>query len=138
MLNLIGRSTVYAVYSAVVWGVVLFVSDGALSEPGGMRTLACVAVACVLGAVSSFAVLAFCRRRRMVGLPEYFGAAIGRTGVPCCLVLVFLITMDEETARVATYRVLAAYFLTAPIHVWLTIPSESEFQKRYAELDEKD
>ncbi len=133
MLNLICRTIVYTAYAAAVWGVILFLN----SEPEVERVLNYGAIACVSGAVSSFAVLALCRRFRLIGLPEFLGAAIGRTCVPCCFVLACLANLDEQIVRTASFRILAAYFLTAPVHVWLTIPRESEFQRRYLALDEK-
>lgn len=96
-----------------------------------------IAVASVLGATASIVAARVCAKRGHLGLPEYFAASIGRTCVPCCLFFVCLITMDEAGTRAITYRILAAYFLTAPVHVWLTLPSEGDIHKELVESMKK-
>jgi len=125
------RAIVYALYASTAWAFTLLA--GANSIPESLDVLALVACAffCVMGGVASFGLLAICRRKGLWGTSEYASALFGRTGIPCLVVLACFIEMDDLCFRVIAQRLLVGYFLTAPVHVWLTIPSESEFQAGY-------
>ncbi len=133
MKSLAGRAAAYVGYASLAWSIALLVGARTAPDSLSVGSMAFCAAVCVLGGVSSFALIAFCRRAGFGGVAEYALALLGRTGVPGVLVLCCLIRMDDECFRAATLRILVAYFLTAPFHVWLTIPSETEFQKGYVE-----
>ena len=137
MKSLAGRAVAYAGYASLAWVIALLVGAKTAPDSLSVEDMAFCAAICVFGGVSSFALIAFCRRAGFWGAPEYALALLGRTGIPCVLVLYCLIRMDDECFRAATLRILIVYFLTAPLHVWLTIPSEAEFHKGYVESIDK-
>lgn len=137
MKSLASRAVVYVGYASLAWTIALFIGARTAPDSLNLGSMAFCAAICVLGGVSSFALVAFCRRAGFWGVAEYALALLGRTGVPSVLVLCCLIRMDDECFRAATLRILIVYFLTAPFHVWLTIPSEDEFQKGYVETIDK-
>ena len=137
MKSLAGRAAVYVGCASLAWTVALFVGARTTPDSLSVGSMAFCAAICVLGGLSSFALIAFCRRAGFLGFAEYALALLGRTGIPSVLVLCCLIRMDEECFRAATLRILIVYFLTAPLHVWLTIPSEAEFHKGYVESIDK-
>ena len=130
--NLSRRAVTYFVYALLTWLITSVLSAKTFTNPPSVRTTVVCAFVCVMGGVLSFVLLAVCRRLFFWGVPEYAVASFGRTGVPSLLLLVCLVKMDESCFRATTLVVLTAYVLTAPLHVWLTIPPESDFQEGYS------
>lgn len=127
------RAVVYVLYSAVVWVAVallggeFYAEKNAFADWSAIRTaFTTVALAAVLGGLTTFVVAARCRRRAEVGLEEALLGIAGRTGVPALAILAVAALCDEATARPVLLGALGGYFLTAPVALWGTFPPEPE------------
>ena len=117
------RALVYLTYSSVVVFCVARFFRAALGDAFGVFVV--VAVLCALCGAATFAASSLAHRRRWGVLADYLFALAGRTGVPCCMALICATTRDDASARVLVLRLFVLYALTAPMHVFLTLPRSS-------------
>lgn len=112
---------VYLVWATVVWGGVLF-----LHSNWTFNVLFGAALTSLLTNELAFLGSWFWRRRKTIGLEEYFTALLLRTAVPVIAALFVLNMCLDSERRVCAVSLLVAYVLTAPLHVWLLLPDVDE------------
>ena len=115
--RLAALATTHAIYSGVLWFVVV-----ARANASGLARL--VAAICWLGGLATFAIRAVAPRRGWNALLEFALAATLRTATPACCALACVLCFDREEARAVVWRILIAYFATAPVALFLAFPRD--------------
>lgn len=115
------RAIVFLLFSIFVWfGVVflLFIDDFT-------RTLLLTtAVVATISQTSCFVLSAYCRKTKKMGYEEYLLSIPLRTGIVLVCVLVSLALCEESYRLMYALRVAIGYFITFPVLLVLTFPSE--------------
>ncbi len=126
-VNLVVRAGFFAIFSATTWCVLIFAFP---MEADVRKLLGVTAAVGVMGQLACFIISAFCQKTGLLGMVEYLLSMPCRTGGFLIGVLISLVFCAEESQKIFAVRVAIGYFITFPVLLALTFPSE----KRTREL----
>ena len=115
------RALAYTAYASLVWSALTFFGSAFFPT---QVLLGKIGTAAVLANALTFVSSAYCRKRSSFGLEEYLFSALCRTGVLLICTLGGVAYLPQGARRAFATLVLIGYFATAPLHVWVSLPSE--------------
>ncbi len=129
-MNLVVCAGIFAIFSAITWCVLIFAFP---MEAEARKLLSVTATVGVMGQLACFVISAICQKTGQLGMVEYLLSMPCRTGGFLICVLISLVFCAEESQKIFAVRVAIGYFITFPVLLALTFPSEERTRKLITE-----